>query len=165
MNTVLLAASLLLASAPVTAAPKPSPPAPAPLEGYDGRWLLDARRSDFGGPQSALRWREDQMTCRGEQVTVHSRYVRAGGDSVSLDYTYRADGEATNDLRGQAVKTRGRHSGRALEFVSTIKFLVAEIRSEERWWLAGTGDTLIREIAAHSPLGNQHQMLYFGRMR
>jgi uncharacterized membrane protein YecN with MAPEG domain len=65
-------------------------------------------------------------------------------------------------MRGQSVQTHGRHAGAALEFVSVIKILLIELKSEERWSLAARGDTLVMERTAHSPLGTQHQVLYFG---
>ena len=153
----------LLATAPVAAPAPPHPVRPAPLRGFDGRWVLDAARSDFGGAQSVLRGREDEVVTDGERVRVRSRALRANGDSTSLDYVYRADGEAENTLKGQVVRTTGRHAGPALEFVSVLKILLLELRSDERWSLAAGGDSLVVERTARSPLGVQHQLLRFAR--
>ena len=132
-----------------------------PLQGFDGRWVLDTRRSEFGSRQSVLRAREDAVVTDGEKLLVRSQYVRANGDTTNLGYSYRADGEASNSMAGQLVRTTGRHVGRALEFVSVVKFLLVELRVNERWSLAAGGDTLVMERTSHSPLGNQHQVLYF----
>ena len=157
----------LLATAPVTARVTPGPVhlPPPPLQSFDGRWVLDTARSEFGSAASGFRAREDEIVTDGERVRVRSRAVRASGDSTSLDYVYRADGEAENTLRGQLVRTSGRHVGKTLEFVSVAKLLLLELRSEERWSLAAGGDTLLMERTARSPLGVQHQLLYFGHER
>ena len=132
-----------------------------PLQGFDGRWVLDANRSDFGGEQSALRAREDSITgVEAEKLGISSWYVRASGDTTRLAYGYRTDGEASNTVAGQLVRTAGRHVGKALEFVSVVKLLLLELKVNERWSLAAGGDTLIIERTSHSPLGNKHQVLY-----
>src|ERR1051326_6020076 len=104
-----------LATAPATARVTPGPVhlPPPPLQSFDGRWVLDAARSEFGSAASRLRAREDEIAtdgerghpaggesgappsglapredevCRGgERVRVRSRAVRASGDSTSLD--------------------------------------------------------------------------------
>jgi hypothetical protein len=154
---VLLAATLASSAVPL----RPGQVRTSPLRGFDGRWVLDAGRSEFGGAQSVLRSREDHVVTEGERLFVRTRSVRASGDTSSLDYVYRADGEASNTLRGQLVRTRGRHVGRSLEFVSVIKFMMMDLRAEERWSLAAAGDSLFIERTAHSPLGTQRQRLYF----
>jgi hypothetical protein len=151
----------LLAAATVGAPALPARDASHPLAGFDGRWALDAARSDFGSAHSALRAREDELTSDGERLRVRSRSVRADGDSTHLDYVYRADSTAENMFSGQVVRTRGRHAGNALEFVSVVKLLLLELRVDERWSLAAGGDTLVVERTSHSPLGSQHQVLYF----
>ena len=158
-----LLAAAWLAAAPMASSTRPSPPSAQPLARFDGRWLLDAKRSEFGGAQSVLRAREDNIVTDGERLHVRSRSIRASGDSTGLDYSYRADGTAENTLSGQSVRTTGRHVGAALEFVSIMKLVLVELKVEERWSLAAHGDTLVMERSAHTPLGNQHQALYFAR--
>jgi hypothetical protein len=110
-----------------------------------------------------LRAREDELTSDGERLRVRSRSVRADGDSTRLEYVYRADSTAENMLSGQVVRTTGRHAGSALQFVSVVKLLLVELRVDERWSLAANGDTLIMERTSHSPMGSQHQVLYFAK--
>jgi hypothetical protein len=153
--------ALLLLTALLATSVLPGAPRTAPLQGFDGRWVLDTRRSEFGGTQSVLRAREDQLVPDGEKLRVSSWYVRADGDTTRLTYAYRTDGEASNTVAGQLVRTTGRHAGKTLEFVSVVKILLAELRVNERWSLAAGGDTLVIERTAHSPLGDKHQVLYF----
>ena len=157
MSALLLTAALRAASGIPGATRTP------PLQAFDAHWVLDVRRSQFGGTQSVLRAREDRVVTDGEKLLVSSRYVRANGDTTRLGYVYRADGEASNSMAGQLVRTTGRHVGRALEFVSVVKILLVELRVNERWSLAVGGDTLVVERTSHSPLGTQHQVLYFAR--
>jgi len=151
----------LLATATAGAPALPVRDAGHPLAGFDGRWVLDTARSDFGSARSVLRAREDELTSDGQRLRVRSRSVRASGDSTRLEYVYRADSTAENMLSGQVVRTTGRHAGSALEFVSVVKLLLLELRVDERWSLAAGGDKLVMERTSHSPMGNQHQVLYF----
>ena len=152
-----------LAAVPAASPTPPAPPPPRPLARFDGRWLLDTKRSEFGGAQSVLRAREDDIVTDGERLNVNSRSIRANGDSTGLDYVYRANGVIENTLSGQQVRTTGRHVGDALEFVSTMKLVLVELQVQERWSVVARGDTLIMERTAHTPLGNQHQLLYLAR--
>jgi len=161
--SALLLFTVLLASAAAGIPTHPARDAAHPLAGFDGRWVLDAGRSDFGSAHSVLRSREDELASDGERLRVRSRSVRANGDSTSLDYVYCADSTSENLLSGQLVRTTGRHAGNAIEFVSVVKLLLLELRAEERWSLAAAGDTLVMERTARSPLGNQHQVLYFAK--
>jgi hypothetical protein len=162
MSTLLLLAALL-ATAAAGAPALPVRDASHPLTGFDGRWVLDTARSEFGSAHSVLRAREDELTSDGERLRVRSRSVRADGDSTRLDYVYRADSTAENMLSGQVVRTTGRHVGRTLEFVSVVKLLLLELRVDEHWSLAAGGDTLVMQRTSHSPMGNQHQVLYFAK--
>jgi hypothetical protein len=163
MSMPLLVAALLATAAAGTPA-LPARQVAHPLAGFDGRWVLDAGRSEFGNARSVLRAREDDLSSEGERLHVRSRSVRANGDSTSLDYVYRADGTAENMLDGQVVRTTGRHAGAALEFVSVLKLMLLELRVNERWSLAAGGDSLLMERTSHSPLGNQHQVLRFAKL-
>lgn len=155
MSTLLVALALLAVTA------VPGTVRTPPIQGFDGRWVLDVRRSEFGSAATAVRAREDDVITDGEQLRVSSRYVRANGDTTNLAYIYRADGETSNSLSGQLVRTTGRHAGKALEFVSVVKLLLLELRENERWSLAAGGDSLVIERTSHSPLGDRHQVLYF----
>jgi Tfp pilus assembly protein PilX len=155
MSTLLLVAALLAAAA------IPGAVRTSPLQGFDGRWVLDTARSEFGSTQSVLRAREDQLVPAGERLRVSSWYVRADGDTTRLTYAYRTNGDTSNTVAGQLVRTTGRHAGKALEFTSVMKILLVELRVNEHWSLAAGGDTLVIERIARSPLGDKHQVLYF----
>ena len=159
--TILFLVAALLATAGAGSPAHPVGDASHPLAGFDGRWVLDAGRSEFGSAHSVLRARVDDLASDGERLRISSLSVRANGDSTSLDYVYRADSTSENTLSGQLVRTTGRHAGKALEFVSVVKFALLELRVNERWALAAGGDTLVIERSSHSPLGTQHQVLYF----
>jgi hypothetical protein len=158
----LLLVAVLLMAAPRGIAVPVETRAVTPLQGFDGRWVLDAKRSEFGATQSVLRARIDDVVTDSNRVLVRSRYVRANGDTTRLNYVYRIPGVAENTLGGQLVHTTGRRVGKTLEFVSVVKILLLELKAEEHWSLAAGGDSLVMERTANSPLGAQHQVLYFG---
>ena len=145
------------------AAPKPAtPPAKAAPPRFAGTWRLDTARSEMG--KRLPRSREDRMSEEGAWLTVHSTTVRAGGDTVRLDYRYRMDGgEAVNRVLGQDVKTRGRREGAALRFDSEAQLALFKFTVNEKWGLSADGATLTQERTSKSPLGEDKQKLVFRR--
>jgi len=157
---MLLGALALLGAA----APKPAPPAaPALSARFAGTWRLDTARSEMG--KRLPRSREDRMSEQGAWISVRSLTVRAGGDTMRLDYRYRTDGDAVNRILGQDVKTRGRREGGALAFDSEAQLALFKFTVNERWSLSADGATLTQERVSHSPMGDDRQRLVFRRER
>lgn len=162
---------VLLAAAPVRAAepaPAPTPPpvahpAPHPAARFAGRWQLDLAHSDLGKPRRAVLAREDAIVADGPWLRVHSVSVRAGNDSLKLEYRYRADGDAINTVMGQEVKTRGHMAGGTLHLDSEAKLLLLTLLVSEHWNVSADGRTLTLERESRSPLGDEKQKLVFAR--
>lgn len=161
MTTVLalVLAGTMLATTPVPAL------VPPPPRGFTGTWRLDVAGSELGKARKAPRSREDRITEEGAWVAVRSLTVRASGDTLLLDYRYRTDGEATNQVMGQDVRTRGRRDGGALRFESEAQLMLFKFEVSERWSVTPDGARLTMERTSNSPLGKERQRLLFRRSR
>ncbi len=158
---VLVLAGTLLATTPApTPAPKPAPPA-----GFTGTWRLDVAGSEMGKSRKPPRSREERITEDGAWVQIRSLTVRATGDTLLLDYRYRTDGEATNQVMGQDVRTRGHREGGALRFESEAQLMLFKFEVSERWSVSPDGARLTMERTSKSPLGKEQQRLLFRRER
>jgi len=166
----LAAGALLAAAGPALSAGAPAPPpAPQPvatgLLAFAGTWRLDIPASDFGKRGRVPRTREEHIRPESTWLSVRSLTVRAGGDTLLLEYRYRTDGEAVNTMRGQEIHTRGRRDGAAVRFASEATLLMVKLRVAERWSVSPDGGTLTEERTSKSPLGEERQTLVFRRVR
>lgn len=150
---------LLLAASLAHAAPAA---APAAAPGFAGRWELVPAQSEVAKGRKLPKGRTDTITQMGTTIAVDSRSLRADGDSLVLAFRYRTDGEATNQVMGQDIRTLGHRDGAALTFESTAKVLLLELKVRERWTLPHA-DTLVMVRDTDSPMGKEHQRLVFAR--
>ncbi|MEQ1832437.1 MAG: hypothetical protein ABL977_05225 [Candidatus Eisenbacteria bacterium] len=162
---VLLAGRPVLAAGPaaVPASPPSVAAVPHPAARFAGRWQLDLAHSDMGKPRRATVAREDVIVADGPWLHVRSVAVRAGNDSLKLEYRYRVDGDAMNTLMGQEVKTRGHMAGGTLHLDSEAKLLLLTLLVSEHWNVSADGRTLTLERESRSPLGDEKQKLVFAR--
>lgn len=137
-------------------------PAPAAAPGYSGRWELVIAQSEVAKGRKLPKGRTDTIVMAGSQLNVDSRSLRADGDSLALAFRYRTDGEATNQVMGQDIRTLGHREGNALVFESSAKVLLLELKVRERWTLPHA-DTLVMVRDTDSPMGKEHQRLVFAR--
>jgi len=133
--------------------------------GFSGKWRLEPSVSDFGKGHAAPLGRTDEIRVEGPWVQVASLTVRPDGDTLRLDYRYRSDGAATNRVRGQEVRTRGRRDGAALRFDSEAWLGPVKVTVAEQWRLSGAGDTLTFDRNSNSIFGKERQRLVFVRAR
>ena len=147
------------AATPATSPAATSAPAPS----FSGHWALDLPASDLGKGRKPPRARADNVVLAGVWADVHSMTVRAGGDTLRLDYRYRTDGDAVNKLMGQEMHTHGSGEGTALRFESVAQVLMMRLAVIELWSLSGDGGTFTIERNSDSPLGKEHQRLVFRR--
>jgi hypothetical protein len=158
------------AGAPGTTGARPAPAATAPstpatgLAAFAGTWRLDVPASDFGRRGRVPRSREEIIRHEGAWLSVRSLTVRGDGDTLLLEYRYRSDGDATNLMRGQEIRTRGRRDGAAVRFASEATFLLVKLQVDERWSVSADGATLTEERTSRSPLGDERQKLVFRRL-
>lgn len=158
----LIAAAMAGAAVESRSTEPTAPPGQSPIPRYSGLWRLDTLKSEMG--KRLPRSREDRMSEQGQWITVRSVTVRAGGDTMKLDYRYRMDGgEAVNRVLGQDVKTRGRREGAALRFDSEAQLALFKFTVSERWSLSPDGGTLTQERTSKGPLGDDKQRLVFRR--
>lgn len=155
------AALLFGATCAAAAGPSAAPATPA-APGFSGRWELLPGRSEVGKGRKLPKGRLDTIAHEAGWVDVKSRSLRDSGDSLAIDYRYRTDGESTNQVMGQAVRTVGRRAGPDLLFESVAKVLLLELKVRERWTLLGA-DTLVMVRDTDSPMGQEHQRLMFAR--
>jgi len=164
--------TLLLSSAIAPARARAGTPAPAPAPAtarlasapnFAGRWRLDLARSEFGKSRRVPVSREDVIVLDGRWLSVKSVTVRAGDDTLRMEYRYRTNGDAVNTIMGQTVKTRGHRAGGRQHFDSGAKLLMISVLVAEHWTLSADGQTLTIVRESRSPLGNEKQVLCFTR--
>lgn len=157
-----LEAPVAATSATSAAGRTPTAPAVDMVAGYGGRWELVAAASEVAKGRKLPRGRVDWIQQEGTWLAVRSRSLRDSGDSLAIDYRYRTDGEAGNQVMGQAVRTIGRREGSRLMFESSAKVMLLEFKVRESWSLA-SHDTLVMVRDTDSPMGKEHQRLVFRR--
>ena len=126
-----------------------------------GEWRLDVPHSDFGGPAHTPRARIDRIVHRDPELLVRSLTVRPAGDSLALEYRYRTDGSAHNNVMGQDVTTSGHWIGAVLMLDSHASMLMMDLAVAERWQLSADGRTLTEVRASKGPTGEVKQTLVF----
>ena len=147
-----------LKRAAARSAPKSAAAAHADLT---GEWWLDVARSQFGGSAHTPKSRTDRIVHRDPELLVRSLTVRPAGDSLALEYRYRTNGESTNKVMGQDVRTAGKWDGAALALSSHATMLMMDLSVAERWSVSADGRTLTEVRASKGPTGEVKQTLVF----
>jgi hypothetical protein len=133
---------------------------------FTGTWVLDAAKSEGGGPPGAP-VPEETMTVKqdGDKISVERKIKGQQGERTQAD-TYTADGKETDftmQMRGNEAKgkrtSKWSADGGALEVNDKVSFDTPNgamtSTSTAKWALSADGKTLTVEGSRTSPRGEQ----------
>jgi hypothetical protein len=118
---------------------------------FSGEWKLNAAKSEFG-PMPAPTSRTDKIEHADPNLKISTKQSGQNGD-VSFDLKYSTDGESTNEIRGNAVKSTSKWDGDTLVINSKANFGGADVTFLDKWMLSDDGKVLTISRHITSPQG------------
>jgi hypothetical protein len=117
---------------------------------FSGEWKLNTSKSEFG-PMPAPTSRMDKIEHADPNLKINTKQSGQNGD-VSIEL-YSTDGESTNEIRGNPVKSTSKWDGDTLVINSKANFGGADVTFLDKWMLSEDGKVLTITRHVNSPQG------------
>lgn len=144
------------AAARATSAPRVRPD-------LSGTWVLDTARSELGEFPGQPDARIDRIQQRGA-VMLQTIVMERGGKRDTTTYRYVTDSSrVVNRLDHREIESRVWWEGAVLRLESSMRMLVFDLWTKERWSVAPDGRTLTVARRVKYPMMEGDQTLVFSR--
>src|SRR5581483_1736892 len=124
---------------------------------FTGEWKLNASKSEFG-PMPAPTSRTDKIAHSDPDLKVTTTQSTPNGDAT-FELKYTTDGESTNQMRGNPVKSTSKWDGDTLIITSKASFNGTDITFADKWNLSEDGKVLTISRHITAPQGELDQKI------